>query len=82
MTKEIKMEIQGSKGGKILAVPPSMGTPIAPNDQGDQDGNSRESKGEQRGRKERNVTVSKHNKPNTLKTQRKRSITSLAPSGR
>jgi hypothetical protein len=46
MTKEIEMEIQGRKRGKILAVPPSMGTPVAPNDQGDQNGNSRESKGE------------------------------------
>jgi hypothetical protein len=71
MIKEIKMKIQGKKGGKILAVPPSMGTPVAPNDQGDQEANSRESKGEQRGRIERNVTVSKHNKPNTLKPQRK-----------
>jgi hypothetical protein len=42
MTKEIEMEIKGSKRGKILAVPPSMGTPIAPSDQGDQDGNSKE----------------------------------------
>jgi hypothetical protein len=41
MTKEIKMEIQGSEGGKILAVPPSLGIPVAPDNKGDRDGNSR-----------------------------------------
>jgi hypothetical protein len=82
MTKQIEMDIQGSEGGKSPADPPSLGTPIVPNDQTDRDGNSRESKGEQRGRIERNITVSKQNKPNTLKTERKRSITTLAPSGR